>query len=47
MPSIEDVESKLILYAMQQLAGDKNKVADKLGITTKTLRAKLKKLGVE
>jgi len=47
VPSIEQMEGQLILFAMQRLAGDKNAVADALGITTKTLRAKLKKLGVE
>lgn len=47
VPSIEQMEGQLILFAMQRLAGDKNAAADALGITTKTLRAKLKKLGVE
>ncbi|NUQ34651.1 MAG: sigma-54-dependent Fis family transcriptional regulator [Planctomycetaceae bacterium] len=47
VPSIETIENKLIQFAMQRLGGDKNKVAEALGITTKTLRAKLKKLGVE
>lgn len=30
-------------YALKTLGGDKNLVAEKLGITTKTLRAKIRK----
>lgn len=40
VPSIEEVERQLIVYALKELNGDRNAVAEKLGITTKTLRAK-------
>ncbi|MCC6574251.1 MAG: sigma-54-dependent Fis family transcriptional regulator [Planctomycetes bacterium] len=40
VPSIDEVERELIVYALRELGGDRNAVADKLGITTKTLRAK-------
>ncbi|HRJ77946.1 MAG TPA: sigma-54 dependent transcriptional regulator [Planctomycetota bacterium] len=43
VPSLEDVERDLMAYALKTLGGDKNLVAEKLGITTKTLRAKIRK----
>jgi two-component system, NtrC family, response regulator HydG len=46
VPSIEEVERKLIEYALKTLEGEKQTVADALGITTKTLRAKIQKWGL-
>jgi DNA-binding NtrC family response regulator len=46
VPSIEDVERRLVEYALKTL-GDKQAVADALGITTKTLRAKIQKWELE
>lgn len=46
VPSIDDMESELIRWAMGQLKNDRKRVADALGITTKTLLAKLRKLGM-
>ncbi len=47
IPSIESMEKHLILFAMEELKGDKKAIAEALGITTKTLRTKLKKFEVE
>jgi len=46
VPSIDEMEEKLIRFAMQRLNGDRKQVADRLGITGKTLLAKLRKLGM-
>ena len=43
VPAIADVERELIRFALKKLSGDRNAVASALGITTKTLRAKIQK----
>ncbi len=46
VPSIDEMEAELVRFAMERLKGDRKLVADKLGITGKTLLAKLRKLGL-
>ncbi|MCC6464704.1 MAG: sigma-54-dependent Fis family transcriptional regulator [Planctomycetes bacterium] len=46
VPSIDEIERDLIVFALAELKGDRNAVAEKLGITTKTLRAKVQKWGL-
>lgn len=47
VPSIEEMEKQLIVHALKTLNGDRNAIADALGITTKTLRAKIQKWNLE
>ncbi|MGC8554424.1 MAG: sigma-54-dependent transcriptional regulator [Candidatus Acidulodesulfobacterium sp.] len=46
IPSIKEMEEKLILAALKETGGNKTKAAEKLGITSRTLRNKLKELGI-
>ena len=45
--SLEDVEKKSILEALEACGGNKSEAARRLGITRKTLRAKLQKYQAE
>ncbi|MBI4569502.1 MAG: sigma-54-dependent Fis family transcriptional regulator [Planctomycetes bacterium] len=44
--SIDDMEHRLTEVTLRAFAGDRNRTADALGITTKTLRAKMRKWGL-
>ena len=43
--SLEDVQHELILKTLEQCGGNKQKTADILGITSKTIRTKLRQYG--
>ena len=45
--SLEDAERELIIRTLEEVEGNKQKAADILGITTKTIRAKLRQYGYE
>ena len=45
--NIKEMEEKLIFAALKETGGNKTKAADKLGITSRTLRNKLKELGID
>jgi DNA-binding NtrC family response regulator len=45
--SLNDVEKELILKTLEEVKGNKQKAADILGITTKTIRNKLRQYGYE
>ncbi|MEE9312501.1 MAG: sigma-54 dependent transcriptional regulator, partial [Planctomycetota bacterium] len=47
VPSIATMEQQLITHALKVLSGDRNAIAEALGITTKTLRAKIQKWELE
>lgn len=47
VPSIAEMEQQLITHALKVLSGDRNAIAEALGITTKTLRAKIQKWELE
>ncbi len=44
--NIKEMEEKMILAALKETGGNKTKAAEKLGITSRTLRNKLKELGI-
>ncbi len=45
--SLQDVEQELILRTLEKCGGNKQKTADILGITSKTIRSKLRQYGYE
>jgi DNA-binding NtrC family response regulator len=45
--NIKEMEEKLIFAALKETGGNKTKAAEKLGITSRTLRNKLKELGID
>ncbi len=45
--SIKEMEEKLIIAALKETGGNRTKAAEKLGITSRTLRNKLKELGLK
>ena len=44
--NIKEMEEKLIIAALEETGGNRTKAAEKLGITSRTLRNKLKELGL-
>jgi two-component system response regulator AtoC len=44
---LEEMEKQIILAAMQFFHGNKQKVADSLGISIRTVRNKLNQYGIE
>ena len=44
--SIKEMEKKLIIAALKETNGNRTKAAEKLGITARTLRNKLKELNL-
>jgi DNA-binding NtrC family response regulator len=45
--NIKEMEEKLIAAALEETGGNRTKAAEKLGITSRTLRNKLKELGLK
>jgi DNA-binding NtrC family response regulator len=44
--NIKEMEEKLIIAALEETGGNRTKAAEKLGITSRTLRNKLKELKI-